>query len=131
MGSELFDLMGVDREDPEVRAGLEDARSAERLIDTLVTHRQRLGLSQTDVAERMHTTQSAVSKLERAGVDPRLSTLQRYSRAVGTRLRHVVDASPPVSADWQTGQSTSMPVETTTEDWSNDEPISLPVKVSA
>jgi transcriptional regulator with XRE-family HTH domain len=34
----------------------------------------------------MGTTQSAVSELERAEADPRLSTLQRYARSVGAYL---------------------------------------------
>lgn len=131
MGSELLDLMGVSPEDPEVIAGTADARAVERLVDTLVEHRLRLGLSQAEVAERMHTTQSAVSKFERAGGDPRLSTLQRYARAVEARLRHVVDASPPVSAEWRTGPSAAMDVETTIDDTPDDEPIVLPVRVAA
>ncbi|MEV0327928.1 helix-turn-helix transcriptional regulator [Micromonospora echinospora] len=130
MGSELLGLMGIDPDDPEVVAALEDARAAERLVDTLVTQRQRLGLSQADVAERMHTTQSAVSKFERAGGDPRLSTLQRYARSVEARLRWAVDASPRVSADWRAGQSTSLPV-VTTEDDGYEEPFTLPVRMSA
>lgn len=34
----------------------------------------------------METTQSAVSDFERLGGDPKLSTIQRYARAVGVRL---------------------------------------------
>lgn len=41
---------------------------------------------QREVAARMGTTQSAVSDLEQGRVDPRLSTLQRYVRAVGARV---------------------------------------------
>jgi transcriptional regulator with XRE-family HTH domain len=34
----------------------------------------------------MRTTQSAISDLENGSTDPRLSTLQRYARAVGCQL---------------------------------------------
>ncbi|HEV2088532.1 MAG TPA: helix-turn-helix transcriptional regulator [Cryptosporangiaceae bacterium] len=68
---------------------------AERRLVTvadLVAHRRSVGLSQTEVAARMGTSQSTVARLESGDVDPRLSTLERYARAVGrtldVRLRH-------------------------------------------
>lgn len=62
------------------------ARSPEELIEQLVVHRQRAGLSQTEVAARMGTSQSAVARLERGHADVRLSTLDRYAAALGRRL---------------------------------------------
>lgn len=56
------------------------------VVDDLVRERQRLGLSQTEVAARMATSQSAVARLERGAGDLRLSTLQRYAAAVGCDL---------------------------------------------
>ena len=45
-----------------------------------------LGLSQTEVAARMGTSQSAVARLESGDADVRLSTLERYAAALGQRL---------------------------------------------
>ncbi|MGB9112846.1 MAG: helix-turn-helix domain-containing protein [Acidimicrobiales bacterium] len=45
--------------------------------------RQGLGLSQTEVAARMGTSQSAVARLEAGALDVRLSTLARYAQALG------------------------------------------------
>lgn len=87
MGTGLFDALGYDSSDPTVVAAQEDARSFGRLMDTLVGLRTAQHLTQTDVARVMGTTQSSVSDLERAGSDPRFSTLQRYARAVGAKLR--------------------------------------------
>lgn len=101
MGDELFQLLGTDGRDARVRAAAEDAADAERLVDTLVEMRTEQGITQADLAERMETTQSAVSKFERAGGDPRLSTLQRYARAVNARLRWVVSTSPREGDIWQ------------------------------
>jgi transcriptional regulator with XRE-family HTH domain len=56
------------------------------LIDQLVEVRQALGLSQTEVAARMGTSQSAVARLERGDADLRLSTLQRYAAALDRRV---------------------------------------------
>jgi transcriptional regulator with XRE-family HTH domain len=64
------------------------AESRRRLLGELVERRRALGLSQTEVAARMGTSQSAVARLEAlATPDVRLSTLERYADAVGHALR--------------------------------------------
>ncbi|MFD7062735.1 helix-turn-helix domain-containing protein [Streptomyces sp. NPDC059906] len=71
---------------PEFEAAFEDARSRSSLLRRMVTRRKARRISQATVAERMETTQSAVSELESGSTDPRLSTMQRYARAIGCRL---------------------------------------------
>lgn len=44
------------------------------------------GLSQTQVAEIMGTSQSAVSDIEQLGVDPQINTFMRYARACGAKV---------------------------------------------
>ena len=56
------------------------------LVDRLVEERLALGLSQTEVAARMGTSQSAIARLERGDADVRLSTLQRYAAALEQRV---------------------------------------------
>ena len=65
----------------------EMAESRRRLLAELVSQRRSLGLSQTEVAARMGTSQSAVARLEAVAGDVRLSTLERYAEAVGHTLR--------------------------------------------
>jgi transcriptional regulator with XRE-family HTH domain len=62
--------------------------AAERagLVRELVAQRQAAGLSQTEVAARMGTSQSAVARLEAGAVDVRTSTLERYAAAVGGEI---------------------------------------------
>ena len=60
------------------------------VLDALVRRRQRLGLSQTTVAARMGTSQSAVARLEAGRGDPRLSTLTRYAAALDTSVSFAV-----------------------------------------
>lgn len=57
------------------------------VVSLLVARRLRHGLSQTEVAARMRTSQSAVARLESGRVDVRMSTLQRYAAAVGQTLQ--------------------------------------------
>lgn len=64
--------------------GLENLAVRRReLMAELVRARREHGLSQTEIAARMGTSQSAVARLERGEVDARLSTLQRYAEALG------------------------------------------------
>jgi ribosome-binding protein aMBF1 (putative translation factor) len=69
-----------------------DAIAARRvLVDELSTARVERGLSQTEVAAQMGTSQSAVARLEAGDADVRLSTLQRYAAAVGVELQWSVE----------------------------------------
>jgi transcriptional regulator with XRE-family HTH domain len=53
--------------------------------DEFVAARKQAGLSQTEVAQRMDTTQSAVARLESGGKLPGLRTLARYAEATNSR----------------------------------------------
>src|SRR5215470_542354 len=70
-------------------ADVQAARMAEdrgRLVRELAEQRQAAGLSQTEVAARMGTSQSAVARLESGTADIRASTLERYAAAVGSEI---------------------------------------------
>jgi ribosome-binding protein aMBF1 (putative translation factor) len=72
-----------------LRADEQVARMAEdrgRLVRELAEQRQAAGLSQTEVAARMGTSQSAVARLESGTADVRASTLERYAAAVGGQI---------------------------------------------
>ncbi|HMD44821.1 MAG TPA: helix-turn-helix domain-containing protein [Acidimicrobiales bacterium] len=56
------------------------------LSEELVARRVALGLTQTEVAARMGTSQSAVARLEGGDADIRLSTLERYAAALGGQI---------------------------------------------
>jgi predicted XRE-type DNA-binding protein len=57
-----------------------------RLVTELTAERQAARLSQTEVAARMGTSQSAVARLESGEADARASTLERYAAAVGHQI---------------------------------------------
>jgi ribosome-binding protein aMBF1 (putative translation factor) len=76
------------------RADEQAARMAEdrgRLVRELAAQRQAAGLSQTEVAARMGTSQSAVARLESGTADVRASTLERYAAAVGGQITWKLD----------------------------------------
>ncbi len=57
-----------------------------RLVAELTAERQAAGLSQTQVAARMGTSQSAVARLKAGEADVRASTLERYAAAIGSQI---------------------------------------------
>src|SRR5580698_5543593 len=63
------------------------------LLAELAGQRQAAGMSQTEIAARMGTSQSAVARLEAGEGDVRASTLERYAAAIGTEI------------SWQAGTS--------------------------
>jgi ribosome-binding protein aMBF1 (putative translation factor) len=68
---------------PDFPELVEAALRTRRLVRELTERRRAMGISQTVVAARMGTSQSALARLESGGSDPRLSTLERYARALG------------------------------------------------
>jgi len=74
-------------DNPEVRAEYEKADAEYAVIEALIRARTRARLSQTELAKRLGTTQSAIARLEGGNVSPSLSTLRRYAEATGAQLR--------------------------------------------
>jgi transcriptional regulator with XRE-family HTH domain len=95
---ELETYLSEAQQDPVFRAAYEDAEERHSILDRLVGLRRLRRLSQSAVAARMGVRQPAVSGFETEGSDPRLSTLQRYARAVEARLRLVLVI--PSACDW-------------------------------
>jgi predicted transcriptional regulator len=78
--------------------GLQHASGSRRaLIEELVQARRDGELSQTEIAARMGTSQSAVARLESGNLDARLSTLERYAAALDRTV------------DWQVRPSEESP----------------------
>lgn len=62
------------------------AAERRQLVKELAEQRKSAGLSQTEVAARMGTSQSAVARLESGDADVRASTLERYAAAIGSQI---------------------------------------------
>jgi predicted transcriptional regulator len=86
--------MSERRHDPVFPGFKEMAERRRDLAADLVSMRQELGLSQTEVAARMRTSQSAVARLESGDADVRLSTLERYAAALGQQLDWKLKGQP-------------------------------------
>jgi predicted transcriptional regulator len=63
--------------------GFDRIQRRRRLMTELAEKRRELGLSQTEVAARMGTSQSTIARLEAGEGDVRLSSVERYAAALG------------------------------------------------
>jgi len=73
--------------DPEYVTEYEALEEEFALIEALIEARTKADLTQQQVAERMHTSQSYVAKLEGGRINPSINALRRYAKATGTKLR--------------------------------------------
>lgn len=85
-------------EDPEYRAAYEEMEEEFALIKALLRARQYSRLSQAEIASRMGTTESAVSRLESGRSKPSTRTLERYAAATGHRLKISFEPLPQKTA---------------------------------
>lgn len=56
------------------------------LMDKLLTMRSKAGLTQKQIADRMNTSISNISRLESGRANPSWQTLTRYANACGERI---------------------------------------------
>jgi HTH-type transcriptional regulator/antitoxin HipB len=62
--------------------------TAHCLLPTALSQaREKAGMTQDDVARRLRTKKSAISRIENHAEDIRLSTIQKYAKALGKNLR--------------------------------------------
>lgn len=70
----------------DVRAEYERIENEFALIDQLLSMRTQAGLTQEQLAKRMHTQKSNISRLERGNANPSWATLLKYAHACGFEL---------------------------------------------
>lgn len=68
--------------DPEFREARERLRPEYAFRRALIRARLDIGITQTDLAERIGTTQSAIARLESGGAEPSFNMLRRLSAAL-------------------------------------------------
>lgn len=68
---------------PEVKAVYDSLETEFALIDALITMRKKSGLTQDEVAKKLGTQKSNISRLEKGSSNPSWKTLQNYADACG------------------------------------------------
>jgi transcriptional regulator with XRE-family HTH domain len=72
---------------PAVKTAYDALEEEYALARALILARQASGLTQEELAERMHTSQSAVARWESGKALPSSTTLKRIAEATNTQLR--------------------------------------------
>jgi ribosome-binding protein aMBF1 (putative translation factor) len=80
-------------EDPGYAREYEALEEEFALARALIEARANAGLTQEEVAQRMGTTQSVVARLEGGRSKPSTTTLAKFAKATGTRLRVSFEAA--------------------------------------
>jgi HTH-type transcriptional regulator / antitoxin HipB len=73
--------------DPEFAEGFDAGYSNFKVGVLLRRAREKAGLTQDEVARKLRTKKSAISRIENHAEDIRLSTIQKYARALGKSVR--------------------------------------------
>lgn len=72
--------------DPEVRKALQEGELEYQIARALIKARIDRGLTQKQLAHKLKTKQSVVSRMENAGTVPSLSSLKRFADILGFSL---------------------------------------------
>jgi len=68
------------------KAGFETGYEQFKIGIMLRNAREEAGFTQDEIAERLRTKKSAISRIENHAEDIRLSTLEKFAEAIGKRL---------------------------------------------
>jgi len=83
----MSDLQRLKKElaekNPEFWDGYEERFETFKLGVLLRQAREDAGLTQQQIADQLHTTKSVISRMENHAKDIRLSTLEKFAKAVG------------------------------------------------
>ena len=74
------------KKDPEFWNGYDERLETFKLGILLKQARLEAGLTQEEIAKRLRTTKSVVSRMENHSTDIRLSTLEKFAKAVGRKI---------------------------------------------
>jgi ribosome-binding protein aMBF1 (putative translation factor) len=75
------------KEDPEFWRNYNERFETFKLGVLLRQARLDAGLTQEQIAKELSTTKSVISRMENHAVDIRLSTLEKFAKAVGRHIR--------------------------------------------
>lgn len=72
--------------DQEVRQHYDGLKSEYQLIRSIINARLKKNMSQQELAQKVGTRQSAISRLESGNINPSVKFLQKVAHALGTHL---------------------------------------------
>ncbi|QUX97250.1 transcriptional regulator [Marinomonas sp. CT5] len=82
----MSDLKNRKADDKDFTEGYDEGYQAFRFGVLLKEARKNAGLTQDELALKLHTQKSAISRIESHSDDVKLSTLERFATALGKKL---------------------------------------------
>lgn len=73
-------------QNPELAKGFDEGYENFKIGVLLRLSREQAGLTQEEVARKLETKKSAISRIENHAEDIRLSTLRKYAEALGKKV---------------------------------------------
>jgi HTH-type transcriptional regulator/antitoxin HipB len=73
-------------EDQDFSKGFDEGYQSLKIGALLKQAREASGLTQQEIAEKLHTKKSAISRMENHAEDIRLSTLEKFAAVLGRKL---------------------------------------------
>ena len=70
----------------EIKKTYDDLEPEFELVQLIIKNRLKAGLTQAELAEKIGTKQSAISRLERGAYNPTVSFLRKVAEALGAEL---------------------------------------------
>jgi HTH-type transcriptional regulator/antitoxin HipB len=79
------------QKDPEFSFNYDSEYQNFKIGALLKQARIEKGMTQEELAEKLHTKKSAISRIENHAEDIRLSTIEKYARALDQKIRIVIE----------------------------------------
>lgn len=95
IGTPVSEALRRRADDPDFRAALERLAPFEAIARFVILRRSELGLTQQQLAQRMGTSHSAISRIEGGQHSTSVATLQRLAEALGVRFVMGFESGPP------------------------------------
>jgi ribosome-binding protein aMBF1 (putative translation factor) len=87
---------------PDFPALVEAALNRRELLRALAAERQAVGLTQTELAAALGTSQAQVARLESGNADAKLSTISRLASVLGKTIEFQVKDAPATKTQRRT-----------------------------
>lgn len=81
------DVLAEALKDPEVKKGYDALELEYSIIEQVLSKRLEKGMSQKQLADKVGTKQSAISRLERGNANPSVAFLEKVAKALGGKLQ--------------------------------------------
>ncbi len=90
-GSRVREWLNQELKTPGFKKGLEKARARRRVAREIYQARKRAGISQPELARRLHTSQAAISRMEAGNQNMTIDIIENIAMALGGRFEgHIV-----------------------------------------